>query len=282
MRILFKILFGVVTISLVVTGGLWWVQRHEECFRVPLRQHFDSRYFYVDGAVGENACFLELSLGGNYEFLLSKKMIHSVSSTITGYRKFSREEDVECNEPLFQIPEISIGNFKVKNAISLQEEYDFSPDLPTSDLNRTYRIGEIGAKILERTNLLLDVHRRCLYFTRSPRQLKAKGYELNSWIVVPYQKEKGSIKIEIETDIGKKSFILMPGATHVFIKPSEISGDRVSSNKFIINGVDFGPTEMLSYELPKACPAEGVIGLSFLQNHAVYIDCSHQRLYIQK
>ena len=259
----------------------YWIQLKDGCVRVPLRRLSHSQCFYLDGAVGNEGCLLRLHLGGNYEFWLSKKMIDSIPHQEAGFAKYSDENDREVEEPLYKIPEMTIGELKIKNGISRVDEHDFSPGFPVSDFNRSYRIGEVGSKILERTNMLLDIPRQCLYFTNSMRVLKRKGYDMSQWLVVPFEKAKSGVKIEVETDMGKKSFILFTSASHVLLKTSAINQERVDSGKFMIQNIDFGPLEILSYDIPHSFPADGLIGLSFLQNRAFYIDYSQQRLYIQ-
>lgn len=261
---------------------LYQAQNNRDCTFIGLRRLSGTNFYFLDSKVGNHSCLLELDLGGNYEFWLSKKMIQSAPFKKVGSAKYTYEENREIEEPLYQIPEMTIGNLKIKHAIARQDEHDFSPELPASETNISYRIGKMGSKILDHTNLLLDIPRRCLYFTKSTRPLKAKGYDLGHWLVVPFEKAKSGVKIEVETDLGYKSFILFTASTHVILKPSVMDQEMVNSQKFVINGVNFGPVELVSYDIPNACPADGLIGLSFLQNRAVYIDYSHRRLYIQQ
>ncbi|HNA62814.1 MAG TPA: hypothetical protein PKW79_07035 [Rhabdochlamydiaceae bacterium] len=276
------VLFCILGTILLIVRIFYGMRLEDDCSRVPLRQLSNSQSFYLDGVIGNQGCLFELGIGGNYEFWLSKKIIGSVPHKEAGVAKYTYENDREVEEPLYKIPEITVGKLKIKNGITRADNHDFSPGLPISDSNRSYRIGEIGSKILERTNLLLDIPRQCLYFTNSVRALRAKGYDMSHWLMVPFEKAKSGVKIEVETDIGKKSFILFTSATHVFLKTSVISQERVHSRKFVINNIDFGPLEILSHDIPNACPADGLIGLSFLQNRAIYIDYSQQRLYIQR
>ena len=277
-RSLFALLGAVV---LIVASASYFVLEHTYAIRVPLRTLSGSNFYYVESFLNGNFCFLELQIGSNFELNLSKTMLELASSGMIGTQQFTNQSGEKTQDLLYQIAEVKISDWKFNQAIARRSDDDFSGTNASSE-SRSYRIGDLGSKILDRTNLLLDIPHSCLFFTNSSYRLRKFKYDIKKWVRIPFEKVKNSIALQVNTDLGIKKLLLLTSMTHVSLRTSELPNqESFKSPYFIMGNYDFGGQELERFDLPNEIPVDGCLGLNFLQQHAIYIDYPNKVLYIK-
>ena len=101
------------------------------------------------------------------------------------------------------------------------------------------------------------------------------------------------ITIKAETDIGFKKFFIDTGCSQNIIKASQLQDRKCeieergfsffSSSKLVIEGKNFGSTALYLYEItPELTEIDGILGMTFLNKHVLYIDFPNRLPYIRE
>ncbi len=238
--------------------------------------------------------FFGLDLGSldNY---IDESVLTSLERTIVDQKKW---KDVfgnryESNE--YIIPRIKISGFVWKKPRLIQDVKEFHKNTIISEKNSNPQrttVGAFGRTFLNRRNLLIDCANKKLVCTNSKMILKTLGYNLSSWIVVPIELTKKGIIVRINTDFGIKKLILDSGANIIAIhddmkdsidwKKDEYGFLTCPTNLFEVSGYKFSRQNLYKLEFSDTflTHADGLLGMSFLEDYEFYIDYENELLYI--
>jgi len=151
--------------------------------------------------------------------------------------------------------------------------------------------GSIGRRVFDGKNYLLDLAHSRIIICKHFEDLARDGYDLKSFIDVPFEVNKAGICLQAETDLGKKILALNPGFFHCFLRPPSekeslptepfYSLQLWRSQQCTLGECAFGPTGFVFFELsPLIDMIDGALGIDFLKEHAVYIDAKKSVAYI--
>lgn len=150
--------------------------------------------------------------------------------------------------------------------------------------------GIMGRPLLTQNNLLLDFSRSAMYLSESIDDLKKIGYSLEKMTQVSFDDSEGQIVLRIQTDIGEKKLWLDTGSTLTLLKPEQISKRyckkdedgffHFKTDNFIIGDRDFGDRDIYLYNIQCIGDCDGILGMDFLKEHAVYLDFSTHIAYL--
>lgn len=150
--------------------------------------------------------------------------------------------------------------------------------------------GTSAGFFLKKVGVLLDCSKSVLYISNDFHQLREEGYDLDEMIRVPLNKSVDA-SVWVDTDLGVKKFIIDTGFTRNTLKRDDGEKRRPSKNihdspkitmtKFMMSNHDFGPLpfHLLDFVFTRF---DGIIGMEFLKDHAIYVDYDEGFVYIQK
>lgn len=188
----------------------------------------------------------------------------------------------------YLIPSLKIGPFilrdlavsKARNnhLILWQDEDD--PVSPSS--------GCLGRFFFRKYFILLDFPHKRMLISNDIAQLQREGFSFSDMVKIPLWCGR-KLTLTIETDVGVQQVRLTTTSTVNILNRSFIT-DQAScarengqpifmSHKLVIGNTDFGSTTF--YILPEET-ADGALGMDFLTQHAVCIDCVNKALYVKK
>lgn len=213
---------------------------------------------------------LILDLGSHYPLMLDKSYLDKLTKKAHGISLWFDVWGNEYTSHTYLIPSISLDDLSWTNVLVRDQPQEWIANTTFSSLSAPI-IGSIGRPILEQTNLLLDFPGSAIYPCSTPP---------SNWHPVPFTLTPDGIAIQVETDIGPTTLILDTGSTWTVLNSSLITTPRTS--KFSINNKDFGPQSLLLLEItPKFQTMNGLLGMDFLRQHAIYIDYPNKTIYIK-
>ncbi len=151
--------------------------------------------------------------------------------------------------------------------------------------------GRLGRDFFAGKNIFMDFNHRVLIICSELKDIRKEGYEIKNLITVPFKNTSDGIVLEIETDMGKKKFVLDTGTTVSVIRTENLNkvpiqqkeGTPITkTSKFIIGGIDFGWRELYLLDISREFKIDGLLGMDFLKDHMVYLDFTKKTVYIGK
>ncbi len=241
---------------------------------------------------------LELDLAGSSsELTLSKEILNNIVKKLLNAKTQWRDllgNQYKSSEYL--ISAIYFKDLKLKNIYAKEENQEYLDNITLweeegDDLFEEY--GTIGLKLAEKHNILLDFPRDRLFFSNNLGRLKKEGFDIDSYLPVPFMRLKEGIVFAIDTDVGKNNFLLDTGATisifrETFFeneeKLNEIHGKKVFfSSKFKIADCDFGKQDLILLNISSEFESfDGILGMDFIKKYVIYLDFDKKIMYLQK
>lgn len=239
---------------------------------------------------------LDLDYGSKFQLTLSKLILDNLNKESQGslITRDGKGNTYESNA--FLLPQVSIGNRAFSKVIAkeLEEEFVKNTTLYTnmSDTDLLNgKNGSIGRGILATMSLLVDFCHHFLLEVKDLNTLIKSGLFPKSYIVVPCREGRTGLILDVNTDLGLIRLSLDTCATHSLIRSSSAHDltllenrygmDKMTSEKFVIEGTDFGRTDLYLYDItPELEEIDGVLGMDFLKNRVLYIDYPNKMLYI--
>lgn len=265
-----------------------------DCKFIPVRFD-DCDIPLIDAEIEGNRCSLMLDLGSYSQLSLSTVLLNKVHKKSYGVSKFKDVRGNYYESQRYLIPEVKLRNHVFSEIIASEENDDFVKNTeiwtPSEGPPSSSNQGTIGRAFLKRKNVFLDFpHSRMALIERtdSPKNF---GFSVENMVMVPFELASLGIILNIDTDLGEKRFLLDSGFTRSVIKTSEYQdrecqkdekGDAYFiSQQFVIEGKEFGNFKLYLLDMaPEMDKVDGVLGMSFMRHHAVYIDFREKTLYI--
>ncbi|MGB7978361.1 MAG: hypothetical protein WCF19_04280 [Chlamydiales bacterium] len=295
---------ALIFLSILVLLGCWdffnrynlGVTLRRGCYaRIPVQ--FAGNSALIEVEIEGNKYPLKLDLGAACQFALfgnALKIIHK--KKFAGIVLITDIKGNQYEENSYLIPCIQKKNIKCTNAIVLEEHENFIEKgalLWRSDQKRRIQapfMGRIGRDFFISNNLFIDFPNSMIFVTNSLDQLKKDHWHIRNLFETEFEINRWGIIVSIETDIGIKKFILDTGASASILRESQVDSSlkkeaalglpTFTSMKFSIGGHDFGPLNILLFEMDHSVDADGYLGLDFFKKHAIYLDFKNNRAFI--
>ena len=243
-----------------------------------------------------NRFLLNLDYGSKFELILSKEILASLKKESRG-RLITRDAKGNTYESdAFVLTQVNIGNRKIAQTTSKELEEAFVKNttlytnMSESDLLKD-KNGSIGRGILAKMSVLLDLHNHFLLEAKDLNTLIKSGLFPEKYLAIPCREGRTGLILDVETDLGFMRLSLDTCASLSLVRASGIDDttllenhygmDKLTSQKLVIEGRDFGRTDLYLYEItPELDEIDGVLGMNFLEGRILYIDYPKRMIYI--
>jgi len=247
----------------------------------------------VDVEIGEKSYRVELDLGAEFSTLYEQDLCEIDKRPCGSYSSF----DVHGNKykrAMYEVLGAKIHELKIPRMTILEESADFAKNTSFGENSKKAAYcGRIGREIFDGRNFLLDFASSKVIFCGSFNDLARDRYNLKNFIKVPFQMNRVGICLRVETDLGEQILLLDTGSSHCLLRPPKEKEQLVieascplpiwRSQKFSLGGCEFGPMGIMLLELtPLMNEIDGILGMDFLKEHAIYIDKKKSVAYIAK
>lgn len=219
--------------------------------------------------MGGRSYTLIADIGSRFPLFLTEEELEDIDKKANGFGHWHNIRGEQCSSPSYVIPRIKIGDIVLNNVIANQ-------DLVKS-------AGRLGKFLGGDHNLLLDFPNDRIIACNTFSKLESKKLVDKTWISVPFETVHESVVFSIDTIYGIRKFMLN-SAVIVNSLRSSIVRKNVPNvfSFFTIGDHDFGNFSLEPIELPEGLEAiDGFIGMDFLKDHAVYLDCTHKIAYFE-
>ena len=301
----FKSLVWKLLASLCLLGALgFFVGKsffpHTYHFAFPV-QFSQSNKPYLPIKIEDRSYLIGIDLGSKFQIMLNEKTLDQLTKTPHGTGSWINVKGKQFTTPCYKIPQIDMGGLSFKNILAVQSDPKENPSISQNSESdapyipcdvRANIVGNLGKRLLEKVNILFDINRSLILASNDLKKLKQAGYDLKTFIKVPLNITRKSVIVNAKTDLGLLRFGLDTGATYTALRTSCLKGKACSktildfpafsSNIFEIDGYNFGPQDMICFDIADAIyPIDGILGIDFFQAHVIYIDFKHQVGYIK-
>jgi hypothetical protein len=187
------------------------------------------------------------------------------------------------------------NNLKFEGAIAREENIDFLlrgcqilPDIPflrltIAKLYMSRVNGRIGWPLFQQMNCFFDFPNSVMFVAKDMKTLQDEaGCALDGFVKTSFDLSHCGLIVSVETDLGRRRFLLDTGSTWSLFKNSQVEkkGRSFTTDKFQIGGTDFGKTKFCLYEFSDLFEVDGVLGVDFFKRHAICIDFHNKIAYI--
>ncbi len=145
---------------------------------------------------------VKIDLGSKFQLSLNKQVLHNIKHKKNveevSWKDFKGKKYVA---PSFVLPNVHIGNLKLKNVLAKENNEKFEQNTTLWDDSsgqKEHVVGYIGTGLLKNYNILFDCTNSNLYLSNSFEKLQQDGFNLDNFLKVPFILSTKGIIIKIE------------------------------------------------------------------------------------
>lgn len=197
----------------------------------------------------------------------------------------------------YKIPKLKIGNLSLNKLLAAEfpenMELQFFLWKKEGEEPSGENAGSIGNELLKKYSTLIDVEKKRFIFTNDLKRLRKEGYDLDTFVRVPFKCRAIGFFIQVETDLGRLHLMLDTGCPktviHEFFTPHDMPCQTdaqghaaIETSTFEIEGVNFGKQTLHLIPMQQDVNNfDGFLGMDFIKDHVMYIDFPTKTVYIQ-
>ena len=256
-------------------------------FIVPIEQ-INSYQIPCTSIEIEGNCYqVEIDLGTKTPLSLSSETLRKVKKHLCGTARRLDFQGNKYETPLYLIPLVKLGDNCLKNIKAKEESEEFSTKGSiVCESREAPKVGRIGRDFFQKKHLLIDIKNQILIASDREKELSQTSP------AIPFKVTSDGWTVEVQTDLGKRTFGIDTGTTLSVIRSEPFKGTCIEekngmrfiqTEQFSIGGSDFGPRVLLILPIsPQFDEIDGLLGMDFLKDHKVYLDFPAKRLMIEK
>ncbi len=248
---------------------------------------------------------LNLDLGLTFFCELKKQVLESLDKELVGNTRSVGIRGDHFVSSVYSLPQVKIGRARYFHVQVREQRDEFEkrtvlfPSKKDGGLMQEKKEYEnaisgylgLGLFLYSTPVLFLDLQNSSVFMVKDLRRFHEVPYSPEKMAQVPLQVENGYLVIEVETDFGRRRFLLDTGATLNLLKPSFlIDGEEIlsclekkiiSSATFQVGGVDLGSEDFCLFPMSSDLgEIDGILGMSFFRKYAIFLDFQNHVAYI--
>lgn len=232
---------------------------------------------------------LALDLGSGTTLTLYPEILDQLEKTPTGEVLESiGMEGVIMKNPTYEVSRVQLGDAVYHDLQVRQDDHSEQHRKDTIKYRGTY--GRVGRGLFDNGKLIIDYQKQSM--TIVPPDAPHVDQAACHGVELPLATEKASLGLttRVQTDIGELYVVWDTGAPGNIMpkKTTDAAGlelqarDKFQTEKFVINGHEFGPVRMNVWDIP-ALPTElnALLGYWFFSDKIVCIDFPRNSIYVR-
>ncbi len=232
---------------------------------------------------------LQLDLGSGTTLTLFPEALENIDVRATGdVHESMGIEGVPMYNTEFLIERVSLGDLEFQDLIIREDDHTQEHRTETIEYRGTY--GRAGRGLFENGKLVIDYQSETLTFI--PLDAPPEHQSTCSGIRIPLETDKQSLGLttKVQTDIGELFVVWDTGARgNVMLKKTTdraelglVARDQFRTERFEINGHEFGPVRMNVWDIPVLPPdLNALLGYWFFSDKIVCVDFPLNSLVIR-
>lgn len=270
--------------------------------KIPLEYDEINHESYVKAKIEDGEYYLLLDWGLPGAWMLQSRILEKIKHKhIEGTFTFRDLKGNVYSSSAIRLPLIKIAGKEFENALGIEEQKKFIEEgcviWTSNEVNEAtfVRAGSVGRDLFKNWNLIFDLSNDTLYLTmeESADYKKRNHHNTKAFSEVPFVNSRTGTVISVETDLGIRRFLLDTGATHSFLRNSDVKKEeqeefkpgrwRYATKKFVCGNLDFGKTDFVLYELTSIDDdIDGILGVDFFYKYCVFLDFQNNIAVISK
>lgn len=264
---------------------------------VPIEFYSSSKMPCVKAFYKEKPFYMGLDLGSSGNLISGEQFLSNFSDKILDSPvEVLNFHGNKYRSERYRVFKTKIGRviFKELSLRKASEEEFLDTILLMSDAGVKAREPEVltGWKTFYHSNFLLSCFHSLVGFFDSVDTLKGKGIPVHKFTKVPLLLDNGYLEFWANTEKGALRCMLDTGATFNIINRDIPEGlviqewlkrkveSRENYSSFEVQGKPLKAQGFCKLPLNFPCHIEAVLGMEFLQHHAIFIDFKNKELYI--
>jgi hypothetical protein len=274
---------------------------------VPLQFLPTFNTFYINVEIEKKRYDLQLDLGFAGHFKLKKEFLDKIQKKDLEKVSWFDLQGIEYESNEYQVPKIKMGKVTITKAVIKEENEKFcqnnffvygertEDDSKRMEEYEKIIAGTIGSGIFQMKTIqgmLIDCANSVVIIIKNLNRFHEKNYPLEQFTKIPFEMFRSLIILPVETDLGKRGFLLDSGAScsmvkaslveHLLRKDEPVCCNVLVTSKMIIGDKDFGETRLTAYPLSKDIEQiDGILGMDFIKEHVILLDFSNNIAYIK-
>jgi len=243
----------------------------------------------VDLRINDLDVRLALDVGSGTTLTLYPQILEQLEKTPTGeIHQSMGMEGVVMKNPVFQVSNVQLGDAVYYDLQVRQDDHAEKHRTDTIAYRGTY--GRVGRGLFDDGKLIIDYPDKKL--TIIPPDAPEDDQAICHGVELPLETDKESLGLttKVETDIGELYAVWDTGARgNIMLKrTTDAAGlqlqarDEFRTEKFDINGHNFGPVRMNVWDIPAFPPdLHTLLGYWFFADKVVCIDFPRRSLFVR-
>jgi hypothetical protein len=242
-----------------------------------------SNYPIISADIDGHQVRLMFDLGEDSALVLTRTTLEELKIAPSGAgHSIADVKGNTVESPTFKVPHLRIGGVSFTNVSGRMDAHD-----PTYQSSHVGQQGYIGPSLLNTYQIVIDY--RAGKMTLIPPRTRRIERAGCSGAVVPFLPEwDGAPVTKVQTDFGDLTFVWDTGAPISIIRKARVeethtkaSNQVIRTERFLLNGTDFGPLELRPLEFTQPAGSDGFVGTNFFAQHVVCIDFPGKRFLIR-
>lgn len=277
----------------------WYIFAPRNVCNIPIEFLDDYDAAYTTIKIEGQKYFLLFDTGSSYHSSLKKEILEKLKKTPHGTIFWYDFKGNRYESPNYILPKISIGKAVFTNMWARERSMECVRNRRHSKDPRAYEEydkkidGSLGPDLFAAVHfsLFLDLGQKKAFLIKDIHRFHEDGISIKNMIKVPIKNMYSGLCIQVETDAGKKYFVLDTGATRNFIKDSlaetklykesHPEEKNFTYSKFVIGDKDFGGEKFYLLNIgPHVEGVDGALGMSFFKKYVVLFDFPNSVVYI--
>ena len=232
---------------------------------------------------------LALDLGSGTTLTLYPEILEKIEAVSTGeVHESMGMEGVLMENPIYEVSRVSLGDVKYLDLQVRQDDHTEQHRKDTIEYRGTY--GRAGRGLFDNGKLIIDYQNESMTIIPPDApdvdQATCRGVELP----LATEKESLGLTTKVHTDIGELYAVWDTGAPGNIMpkRTTDAAGlelrarDQFRTEKFVINGHEFGPVRMNVWDVPALPPdLNTLLGYWFFSDKIVCIDFPRKSIYVR-
>jgi hypothetical protein len=232
---------------------------------------------------------LQLDTGSGTTLTLYPHILDQLETVSTGETHQSMGmEGVAMENPVYEVARVALGGAEYHDLQVRQDDHTEQHRIDTIEYRGTY--GRVGRGLFDNGKLIIDYQNESM--TIIPPDAPEDDQAACRGVAIPLELDKESLGLttKVQTDIGELYAVWDTGAGgNIMLKrTTDAAGlelqarDKFRTEKFVINGHDFGPVRMNIWDIPILPPdLHTLLGYRFFSDKVVCIDFPRNSLYVR-
>ena len=232
---------------------------------------------------------LQLDLGSGTTLTLYPQILDQIETISIGEMHESiGMEGVFMENPVFEVSKVELAGAIFHDLRVRQDGHTEQHRIDTIEYRDTY--GRAGRGLFDNGKLIIDYQNESM--TIIPPDAPEDDQAACHGVELPVETDKESLGLttKVQTDIGELYAVWDTGAgVNIMLKrTTDAAGlelqarDDFRSEKFVINGHDFGPVRMKVWDVPAFPPdLHTLLGYWFFSDKVICVDFPRNRIYVR-